>query len=448
MPVTYRDVERAAAILVVGLDAEHELPILHLRIRKAAARGARVVVVHPRRTRLWDVAEEILCMPGDEAAVIDQLAGEPEPGSPLSAAARALADAGERAVILSGPRMADSPGAVIAAAGLAAAVGGRFAHLCRRAGDRGALRAGVHPGLLPGGRSVVDPNERAEVQAVWGQTIPTGPGRDTGAILQAAADRRIDVLFLVGVDVRRDFPDAALAERALQNVRHKVVVDLAVHDMGPYADAVLPACAAIEKDAHLTDWEGRTQRILPVRAPLGLSRPDWQIFGELSRSMGRDIGLHTLEELQDEMARLPGVGTATGVAGAGGTGPVAARTPTKATDALTMFTYPSLVDEGRQASGATALKEALEEPAFVQVNTVDAERLGLSDGELAVLSTAAGRANLPVRVTGHIAPGAVFIPWNNPGLAANTLLDGSTITPATLSPAGAPTDTPVEVGAS
>ena len=38
--VTYRDVERAPAILVVGLDAEQELPILHLRIRKAARRGA------------------------------------------------------------------------------------------------------------------------------------------------------------------------------------------------------------------------------------------------------------------------------------------------------------------------------------------------------------------------------------------------------------------------
>src|SRR5437867_470163 len=41
-PVTYRDVERARLILVVGLDAENELPILHLRIRKASRRGAKV----------------------------------------------------------------------------------------------------------------------------------------------------------------------------------------------------------------------------------------------------------------------------------------------------------------------------------------------------------------------------------------------------------------------
>src|SRR5262249_37427694 len=42
MPVTYEGVEQAAAILVVGLDAEQELPILHLRIRKAAKHGAKV----------------------------------------------------------------------------------------------------------------------------------------------------------------------------------------------------------------------------------------------------------------------------------------------------------------------------------------------------------------------------------------------------------------------
>ena len=39
--VTYDDVERAKVILVAGLDAEQEVPILHLRLRKAARRGAK-----------------------------------------------------------------------------------------------------------------------------------------------------------------------------------------------------------------------------------------------------------------------------------------------------------------------------------------------------------------------------------------------------------------------
>src|ERR671937_3324295 len=73
MAVTNRDVERARAILVIGLDAEQEVPILHLRIRKAAHAGARIFVIHPRRTRLWDVAEQILCPPGGEDEVLSQV---------------------------------------------------------------------------------------------------------------------------------------------------------------------------------------------------------------------------------------------------------------------------------------------------------------------------------------------------------------------------------------
>ncbi len=68
--VTYDDIERAKVILVAGLDAEQEVPILHLRLRKAARRGAKIYVLHPRRTRLWDVAEHILCRPGEEQDVV------------------------------------------------------------------------------------------------------------------------------------------------------------------------------------------------------------------------------------------------------------------------------------------------------------------------------------------------------------------------------------------
>ena len=70
---TYRDVERAKVILVAGLDAEQEVPILNLRIRKAARKGASVFVIHPRRTRLWDVAEHTLCLPEHQTYVLERI---------------------------------------------------------------------------------------------------------------------------------------------------------------------------------------------------------------------------------------------------------------------------------------------------------------------------------------------------------------------------------------
>ena len=43
-----------------------------------------------------------------------------------------------------------------------------------------------------------------------------------------------------------------------------------------------------------------------------------------------------------------------------------------------------------------------------------------------------------MRVTEHIVEGAVFVPFNQPGFAANTILQGSFSIAATVEPADAP----------
>ena len=156
-----------------------------------------------------------------------------------------------------------------------------------------------------------------------------------------------------------------------------------------------------------------------MRDALGLSRPDWEILAGLAAAMGSDLGFQTLEELHEEMASLlaprdtperPNVW-----AGAGAP---------QWLDDLTLFTYPLLVDEGRLSDRADELKAALEDPAFAEMHPVDAEKRGLVDGVGVRLTTAAGVASVPLRVTEHVAAGSVFVPFNQPGLAANTLLSG------------------------
>jgi len=436
LPVTYQDVETAKAILVVGLDAENELPILHLRIRKAAAKGAKVFVVHPRRTRLWDVATHLPCLPGDEAGFVGRLSTAEE-GSELAALRATLTEAGPGAVILMGPRLVDSPGAVTGFAGLAEELGAKFALLCRRSNDRGALRAGLHPALLPGGRLVQDEGQRAVVEVAWNTLLPGEPGRNTAGILRAAAERQIEVLFLVGTDPMRDFPDASLARRALENVRYKVVVDISSDAMAIYADAMLPAAPFLEKDGHYTDWEGRAQRLRPLRGPAGLARSEWEIFQELSEAAGADMGFHSLDALHEEMAKLL-VGDRAAVDAA--TPQPGDASPQPGPKALLLFSYPLLVDEGTLSTGADRLKEALEEQPFVEVNPADAELFGLTDRGSVRIRTQAGEAELPVRVTDTIVQGAAFVPYNQPGFAANTILSGGLITSASLEPVEAKAD--------
>jgi len=388
--VTYRDVERARTIVVVGLDAEQEVPILHLRIRKAAARGAKVFVIHPRRTRLHDVAEHVLVRPGQEAHVLERIRDGVDDGSPEARIGVALREAGDAGVLLAGRRLAEHPLATDIALEAAMKTGARFALVDRRANERGALRAGVHPGLLPGGRRVSVVAEREEVEALWGPIMVAEEGRSTIEILRACVERQIDVLYLIGVDPLGDMPDAALARQALQNVPTLIVQSLELADLEPYADVFLPASTFLERDGHVTDWEGRSQRVRAMRQAEGISRADWEIFAGLAAAMGGDLGFDTLEELHAEMAPLwaawEPADRPTAWAGAG-----APQWP----EDLTLFTYPLLVDEGRLSEGAADLKEALEDEAFAEMHPDDATKRGLTDGAPVRLVTDGGDAVVP-----------------------------------------------------
>ena len=465
MAVTYKDVERASAILVVGLDAEQEVPILHLRLRKAAKRGARIWVLHPRRTRLHDVATHVLCTPGDEARL---LAGGTD--ATVDDALAALRELGDEAIVLAGER----PGAAGAAKAAADALGARFQYVTRRANDRGALLSGVHPSLLPGGRSM---HEVDDVERVWGPLMNREPGRDTNGILRACAEREIDVLFLVGVDPLRDVPDADLVRRALDNVPVKVVQSLELGSLERYADAFLPASAFLEKDGHVSTWEGRGQRLRAIRGRDGISLADWEIFASMALACGGDLGFETLDEVHEEMGRLVGArernvsdepvgapaadaqpsGSVEGLdaqpdwervrgdEGAtaevdrsrGDLGETHDATATEGEGGLVLFTYPLLVDEGRLSEGADELKAALEDEAFVELHPTAAASLGVADGGRAIVRTEAGEVELPVVVTEHIAAGAAFVPFNQPGLAANMLMSGQMLARATISAADA-----------
>ena len=430
--VTYQRVERAKAIVVVGLDAEQEVPILHLRLRKAARRGAKIVVVHPRRTRLHDVAGHILCRPGAEASVLEEIRNG-SADTPAGRVGAALREAGSDGVVLVGSRLLDVPGAADGALDAATATGARISLVARRANDLGTLRSGVHPSLLPGGRPITVDEDRAEVEAVWGPIRNMEPGLDSRGIVEACSRREVDVLFLVGVDPLRDFPDADLARRALENVPVKVVQSLELGSLGPYVDAFLPAAAFIEKDGHFTTWEGRGQRLRPLRPPPGIALPDWEIFASLALACGGDLGFETLEELQDELGGL--------IEPRESVSDIArSPAPSSLADGLTLFTYPLLVDGGRLSDGAGELKAALQDEAFAEVNPHDAAAAGIRDGGRAIVRTSAGEAELPVRVTEHVARGAVFVPFNQPGLAANTLLSGTFSTTTFLEAVAAPAD--------
>src|SRR5262249_32715337 len=71
------DLDRADAILVIGTDPLHEMPILDLRIRKAVRRGSAKVLVASERPTALDggATEAVRYAPGDAASFLGALAG-------------------------------------------------------------------------------------------------------------------------------------------------------------------------------------------------------------------------------------------------------------------------------------------------------------------------------------------------------------------------------------
>ncbi|HPZ93754.1 MAG TPA: NADH-quinone oxidoreductase subunit G, partial [Mycobacterium sp.] len=176
--LTYADLDTAPAVLLAGFEPEDESPIVFLRLRRAVrTRGLPVATIAPFTSRGSAKlnARLIATAPGGEAAALDALSRDPQLRRPGT-------------VILAGERLATSPGALSALVRLSTATGARVAWIPRRAGERGALDTGCLPGLLPGGRPVSDPAARHQIAQIWGLSdLPAQPGRDTTAILDAAA---------------------------------------------------------------------------------------------------------------------------------------------------------------------------------------------------------------------------------------------------------------------
>jgi NADH-quinone oxidoreductase subunit G len=425
---TYADVEAAPVIVVAGLDPEEEVPILHLRLRKAwRSHTARIVVVGPHLGTLAPLAwRRVACQPGEEAAVLETLATDAgEVGQALRDAARPVVLVGERA----------GAGALAAGTRLAEAVAGLVAFVPRRAGESGALAAGLAPGLLPGGRLLSDAADRIDLEALWGPLPqPLDAPQGLRAILETAAAGAIDVLHLAGVDLARDADAPGLAERALAAVAaHGTVIvqDLArTATVERYADVVLPIAATQERAGTRTDWEGRAQRFSRAIDAPELAQDDWEAFVQLSALLGHDLGVNDLAAIRAEQTRLGVRATAHPLpaASAAGAAP-AAQAGAAPTDGLVAVVRPQLLDRGTLLAGANNLL-ATARPAEAHVARDDAGALGLRDGDLVSVTSASGGATsieLTVRIVADVIPGVVVLPRNSTAVPVTALAadDGS-----------------------
>jgi len=268
----FSDMGPGTTILVVASDLYNEAPVWHLRIKQAAKRGATLIVVNARQTKLERYAKfAVRYSYGDEVETVDGLAKQPKIGEAITAA--------ENLVVLYGSDGLGLAGSSALASACAELVKGRV-------GKPNNGLIGVWP--------------HANDQGAWELGF-----RSASDLVGTLKDK---VVYLAAVDPVGD--DPVLAE-ALQGARSVIVQELFLTETARLADVVLPAQAYTERDGSFTSGERRVQRFFPAVPPRGQARPDFaitaQIAAELGLALERRSASHVLDRLVASVSAFSGL---------------------------------------------------------------------------------------------------------------------------------------------
>jgi formate dehydrogenase major subunit len=350
---SYEELRELSDLIVLwGSNAREAHPIFFHHVLKAIHRGARLMVVDPRRTSsaqwadLWlgldvgtdiplanAVAREIIhaglvneefvarATTGYEAfreSVEPWTLEEAERVTGVPAAAiRELAHAYGRAEspqlcwtlgITEHHNAVDNVFALINLSLLVGGVGRRGAGLQPLRGQnnvQGGGDMGAIPNKLPGFQDVEDADVRAKFEAAWGAPIPPERGLHLSGMFDAMEHGDLRAVYVVGENPAQSEADKQRAVRLLEGLDHLVVQDIFLTRTAELADVVLPGCAGwAESEGTVTSSERRVQRVRKAVEPPGEARDDIEIVFELARRLGHDLGSARGEDIWNEVRAL------------------------------------------------------------------------------------------------------------------------------------------------
>ncbi|MCJ7562646.1 MAG: formate dehydrogenase subunit alpha [Thermoplasmata archaeon] len=320
---------------------------------------------------------------------------------------------------------------------------------------QGACDAGGLPDLFPGYQRVEDVDARKKFETAWGKPLPPNKGTTLTCAFKDALIGKIKAMIIFGENPMLSDPDIAHVEEAISELEFLAVTEIFPTATTKLAHVVLAGACYAEKDGTFTSTDRAIRPVHKAVDPPGEARPDWQIACELGRRLGASgFDFPSPSEIMDEMARLAppygGISHAradeevlrwpcpskdhkgTPVLHVGGFKigkgvlvPVDHAPPAEQTSEE----YPFILTTGRNlfqfhTGTMTRRSPKLEREApepYVEVNTTDAKRLGISDGDRVRVSSRRGEISLKARVTGWIMPGVIFIPFHYAEAAVNRL---------------------------
>jgi formate dehydrogenase alpha subunit len=339
------------AILIVGSNTTEQHPLVASYILRARSRGAKLIVVDPRKTRMAELADLWLSpRPGTdvvwtncllnllaELGLVDRRFVEERTEGfeeTLQAAGACTAEKAEEICGLSKSDLAEAASiyggakraAIVYAMGVTQHVQGTdivqsLANLALATGNMGREGAGIYPlrghqnvqgacdmGALPTALSGYQPVSNtaacAKFEEAWGAKLSGQQGLTAMEMLWAAEEGSLKGLIIVGENPSLSYPDCSRVIKALKGLQFLLVSDIFPTETTALADVVFPAACFAEKDGTFTSTERRVQRVRKAVAPPGVARAEWQWISDLARRLGLEARYSSPSEIMTEIALL------------------------------------------------------------------------------------------------------------------------------------------------
>jgi len=460
---TFPQIEHADVILAIRSDFYETHPVVGMVVNQAIRRNeAQLLVVADKKGKLDKLprAKTLLSQPGLELDVINAMCkvlldeglaktdgvdgveelqaaladfGPAEvakrtgvDAAALQAAAKQLAGAGNAAILLAYglPYQGLNKELATAAANLAMLTGiagreGSGLYLCgEKANSQGAIDLGI---------------------------LPQGNGLGARAMLAAAAEGKLDALYVVAEDPLSSYPDRDSIAKSLENVPFLVVQDLFLSPTAEQADVVLPAASFAEKDGTFTNAERRIQRVRHgIKSP-GEARSDGAILTSLAGKLGSTLAFTGSAAIFAEIGKeVPAYAAFNyneigpqGVVWGGETLQPASRKLVAVAGGIAadgdfkLVTGSALYHSGTVSTRAKGPTAVLSE-AYLELCREDAAELKVADGDLVKVSGNGTELKLKAKVGNRLPKGVVFAPYHFAEAQVNRLYKGEAVIPVKL----------------
>jgi len=345
------DLEHSDVIIVSGSNTTEAHPIVGLSIKKAVKRGAKLIVVEPRKIGLTNIADmhlrqksgtDVAWMNGMMNVIISEGLANTEfieartedfdkvrelvkkytpeyvegitgiPAEELRMAARVYGKAERGAIVYAMGLTQHTTGTdnVLSVSNLAMLTGnvgrkGTGVYPLRGQNNvQGSCDMGALPDSFPGYQKVENPEILAKFEKAWGVKLPAKNGLTVVEVIHEAIRGEIKALIVMGENPMLSDPDLQHVEEGLRKLDFLVVQDIFMTETAKLAHLVLPAVTFAEKDGTFVNTERRIQRVRKAIDPVGDSRQDWEIVSQISTALGFPMKYRDPAAIMQEIAGL------------------------------------------------------------------------------------------------------------------------------------------------